>query len=278
MHRDEYARGGAAVSAGELKSFDRVADVYDRTRGLPPDVASTICQAILGELRRVSDTPRLLEVGIGTGRMAVPLAAAGVRVTGIDISTGMLALLRGKRDDIDVMLAEASRPPLRPASFDGALFVHILHLVPDAGATVRATVPLVRRGGVILHGNDAWAASLRTEAEALIESAITDVTGLSAAVQDGGDKGRRLCEQAVIGSGGSTNERTVVAWSSNTTGRRMLERLARKDYSSSWRIPDAQLPSVLDRATAAIEKLFGGLDREVPFERSFSLFVGRLPA
>ncbi len=264
--------------SGELKSFDRVADVYDATRGLPPDVASTICQEIADELLRVSDTPRLLEVGIGTGRMAVPLAASGVRVTGIDISTGMLALLRGKRADIDIMLAEASKPPLRSASFDGALFVHILHLVPDADATVRATVPLVRRGGVLLHGNDAWTASLRTEAEALIESAIGEITGLPTAVQDGGDKGRRLCQQAVIEAGGSANERTVVTWSSNTTGRRMLERLARKDYSSSWRIPDAALPAVLERATAEVGKLFRGLDREVRFERSFSLFVGKLPA
>ena len=265
------------MSAGELKSFDRVADVYDATRGLPPDVASTICRTMLDELRRVSNTPRLLEVGIGTGRMAVPLAAAGVQVTGIDISTGMLGLLRGKRGDIDVMLAEASQPPLRAATFDGLLFVHILHLVPDAGATVRATVPLVRRGGVILHGNDAWAAGLRSEAEMVIESAIVDITGLPAAVKDGGDGGRQICEQAVIGAGGSADERTVVTWSSNATGRRMLERLARKDYSSSWRIPDADLPEVLRRAAAGVEKLFGGLDREVPFERSFNLFVGKLP-
>ena len=266
------------MSEGELKSFDRVAHVYDATRGLPPDVASTICQAILGELRRVSDTPRLLEVGIGTGRMAVPLAAAGVRVTGIDISTGMLGLLRGKRDDIDVMLAEASQPPLREDSFDGALFVHILHLVPDAAATVRATMPLVRRGGVILHGNDAWAAGLRSEADTLIESAITDITGLSAEVQDGRDKGRELCEEAVRNGGGTCDVRIADRWTSPATGRRVLERLARKDYSSSWRIPDAALPAILERVTPKIEALFGGLDREVRFERSFSLFAGRLPA
>lgn len=261
-----------------LKSFDRVADVYDATRGLPPDVASTICQEIADELLRVSDTPRLLEVGIGTGRMAVPLAASGVRVTGIDISTGMLALLRAKRRDIDVMLAEASRPPLRTASFNGALFVHILHLVPDARATVEAIVPLVLRGGVILHGQDGRAGGLRGEADATIEAAITEITGLASDLWQQRDEGRLLCEHAVLAAGGTTDERAVVRWTSNTTGRRMLERLARKDYSSSWRIPDEALPAVLERATAEVASLFGGLDREVPFERSFSLFIGRLPA
>lgn len=262
----------------ELKSFDRVADVYDATRGLPADVARTICDAMLGDLRAVSDVPRLLEVGIGTGRMAVPLAAAGVHVAGIDVSTGMLGLLRGKRNDIDVMLAEASRPPLRDASFDGALFVHILHLVPDAEATVRATVPLVRRRGVILHGQDAWPAGLRSEADTLIESAIADITGLSADVQDGRDKGRELCERAVHDTGGVCEARIVARWSSKATGRRMLDRLARRDYSSSWRIPDAALPAVLERVTPQVDALFGGLDREVEFERSFSLFTGRLPS
>ena len=262
----------------ELKSFDRVAQIYDETRGLPLDTARAICEAILSELRSVGDAPRLLEVGIGTGRMAVPLAAAGVRVAGIDISTGMLGLLRGKRNDIDVMLAEASRPPLRDASFDGALFVHILHLVPDAAATVRAVVPLVRRGGVILHGQDAREGGVRGRADELIEAAITEITGLSTDVQARRDEGRLLCERAVREAGGECEVRVVARWVSRATGRRMLERLARKDYSSSWRIPDRALPAVLERVTPQVEALYGGLDHEVEFERSFSLFAGRLPS
>src|SRR5262245_26946559 len=107
----------------ELKSFDRVAHVYDETGGLPPDVISSIANGLARVLREVSPEPRLLEVGIGTGRIAVPLSAEGVRITGIDISPQMLARLREKSGALDVMLAEASRPPLRPASFDAALFV-----------------------------------------------------------------------------------------------------------------------------------------------------------
>ena len=266
------------MSAGELKSFDRVAHVYDATRGLPPEIEREITDAIAAELRAVSATPRLLEVGIGTGRIAAPLAAAGVRVTGIDISTKMLALLRGKRADIDVMLAEASQPPLREASFDGALFVHILHLVPDAAATVRATVPLVRRGGVILHGQDERAGGIRARADELMESAITEITGLTTDQHDRRDQGPLLCERAVREAGGTCAVRVAASWTWRATGRGMLERLARKDFSSSWRIPDAALPAVLERVTPQIGALYGGLDREVTFERSFSLFVGRLPA
>src|SRR5689334_10230034 len=96
-----------------LKSFDRVAHCYDETRGVPADVAREVGARLASIMREVDDAPRALECGIGTGRIAVPLAAEGVRVAGIDISSKMLAVLREKRRDIDVMLAEASRPPLR---------------------------------------------------------------------------------------------------------------------------------------------------------------------
>jgi SAM-dependent methyltransferase len=269
---------GASLNGGELKSFDRVADVYDATRGMPAEVSKRVADAMASIVRGTNDAPRVVEVGIGTGRMAVPLAARGVRVTGVDISPAMLRILLGKRSDIDVILAEAARPPLRAAAFDAALFVHILHLVPDASSTVRATMPLIRPGGVILQGQDARVGGVRAQAEELIDSAIADVTGLSADVKDRLGEGRALCERAVRDAGGVFEVRVPAQWTSHETGRRMLEALARKNYSASWQIPDAALPVVLERVTPQIDELCGGLDRKVEFERSFSLFVGRLPS
>jgi SAM-dependent methyltransferase len=47
-----------------------------------------------------------LELGIGTGRIAVPLAARGVRVAGIDLSPDMVAQLRRKTDGIPVAIGD----------------------------------------------------------------------------------------------------------------------------------------------------------------------------
>jgi SAM-dependent methyltransferase len=47
-----------------------------------------------------------LELAIGTGRIAVPLAARGVRVAGIDYSAPMVERLRSKRDDIEVAIGD----------------------------------------------------------------------------------------------------------------------------------------------------------------------------
>ena len=93
-----------------LKSFDRVAHCYDETRGLPDEVAREVGDGIAAILREVSDAPRVLECGIGTGRIAVPLAAAGVRVAGIDISAKMLSVLREKRGGGAIRGDSALRP------------------------------------------------------------------------------------------------------------------------------------------------------------------------
>lgn len=47
-----------------------------------------------------------LELAIGTGRVAVPLAARGVRVAGIDLSPDMVAVLRRKTDNIPVVVGD----------------------------------------------------------------------------------------------------------------------------------------------------------------------------
>jgi SAM-dependent methyltransferase len=47
-----------------------------------------------------------LELAIGTGRIAVPLAARGVRVAGIDLSPDMVAQLRAKTDSIQVAVGD----------------------------------------------------------------------------------------------------------------------------------------------------------------------------
>jgi SAM-dependent methyltransferase len=50
--------------------------------------------------------PRALELAVGSGRVAVPLSQAGVRVTGIDISDDMIRLLRAKPGGNEIKLIE----------------------------------------------------------------------------------------------------------------------------------------------------------------------------
>jgi SAM-dependent methyltransferase len=73
---------------------DRIADVYDEIYPEAPhggDVSTTV-----GFLSSFVGTGPVLELGIGTGRVALPLAAAGVEVHGIDASEAMVDRLRAK--------------------------------------------------------------------------------------------------------------------------------------------------------------------------------------
>ncbi len=75
---------------------------------------------------------RVLEVGVGTGLLALPLAERGFRVDGIDLSEPMLHRLREKSpaSGIGLAVSDATRLPFRSAAFDGAYLRHVLHLIP----------------------------------------------------------------------------------------------------------------------------------------------------
>jgi SAM-dependent methyltransferase len=83
---------------------DRMADVYDEyhARLKPADGV-----AFLADL---AGTGRVLELGIGTGRIALPLAGRGVKVDGIDASQRMVDQMRAKPggNDIGVTIADFS--------------------------------------------------------------------------------------------------------------------------------------------------------------------------
>jgi SAM-dependent methyltransferase len=72
---------------------ERVAATYDEsTEGFGPGAVD----ATVDFLAELADGGRALELGIGTGRIALPLARRGVPVHGIDLSRAMVARLRGK--------------------------------------------------------------------------------------------------------------------------------------------------------------------------------------
>ncbi len=116
-----------AASAMPVRlSFDRVAAIYDETRALSPKVMSHVLGVLVDQLQ----SKRVLEVGVGTGRYAVPLQKSGLDVVGVDISHKMVELGLGKGLR-NVVLADGARLPFTPRAFDLATANHMLHLVPD---------------------------------------------------------------------------------------------------------------------------------------------------
>jgi len=118
--------------------FDRAADVYDTTRRAAQPEA---IEALAEEL---SDCSSVLELGIGTGRLAVPLMERGFRVVGVDLSRKMLD--QGLAKGLDrLVLGDVCRLPLRPKSVDAVLAVHVLHLIPSLRDVVAEAAAVARK-------------------------------------------------------------------------------------------------------------------------------------
>ena len=131
-------------------SFDRAADYYDQTRALSPEALAGVVELLASEL---TGRGRCLEIGVGTGRIALPLAAAGQTMAGIDVSAAMLGRLIAKADGhapFPVVLADATRLPFRQDTFGAALCVHVLHLIPHWKEAVDELLRVVRPRGVLL--------------------------------------------------------------------------------------------------------------------------------
>src|SRR3546814_15192405 len=84
----------------ESDPFAEIAEFYDLDfEGFHDDAAF---YERLVELHGV----RVLELGVGTARIAVPLAQAGAQVTGVDVSEGMLGIARERAGDLPITFVE----------------------------------------------------------------------------------------------------------------------------------------------------------------------------
>jgi SAM-dependent methyltransferase len=114
-----------------VSAYDKIARVYDPwSRSVVEDVPFYVEEAVR------SGGP-VLELGVGTGRIAVPIAAAGIRVVGVDLSAGMLEVARERAElagvELDLRQGDMRDPPV-DETFPLVIcpFRSLLHMETDA--------------------------------------------------------------------------------------------------------------------------------------------------
>lgn len=153
--------------------YDQIAEGYARHWGpvIRPGaerVLDLITPAVEAALAAHQE-PRLLDVGTGTGTLAIAALERwpALHVTGIDPSAGMLELARQaagerlpqqQRDRYRTVVAYADDLPFEPASFDLAVSSFVLQLVPSRGAALREARRVLAPGGTL-----AWVAWQRSD-------------------------------------------------------------------------------------------------------------------
>ncbi|MFD9697446.1 class I SAM-dependent methyltransferase [Lentzea sp. NPDC059081] len=102
----------------------------------------------------------VVDLGCGTGSLAVLLAQAGHDVSALDFSARMVEAAAAKASKagvrVDLVTGDAAHPPYEEASFDVVLARHVLWALPDPAAAVGRWTRLLRPGGVLVLVEGRW--------------------------------------------------------------------------------------------------------------------------
>ncbi len=143
-------------------TWDSAAPSYDKDPGHGL-MSEDERQHWLRIIRRLipGDRPlRVLDVGTGTGVMAILLSEAGHNVNGIDIAPAMLKLARAHSEergtDVRFELGEAAAPPFGTQSFDVVFSRHVLWTILDPVAAAKAWYHVLTPGGRVVVVDGIW--------------------------------------------------------------------------------------------------------------------------
>jgi SAM-dependent methyltransferase len=133
--------------------YDAIAALYDPwSRSVVEDVSFYVEEA-------VEAGGPVVELGVGTGRIAIPTASEGIRVIGVDSSAGMLEVCRqhgelaGVAELLDLRLGDLRRPPVpervRLVTCPFRAFLHLMSDDERVGALAAARDLLVPGGRLV---------------------------------------------------------------------------------------------------------------------------------
>lgn len=255
------------------QSFDRVADVYDQTRGFPPGVAAQAA-ALIALAGGLTKTSEVLELGVGTGRVALPLADVIGQLHGIDISDRMLRHLNSKRDGRPVRTAQADAAwlPFGRAVFDALVVVHVFHLVPDMMAVEREMRRVLKPDGLLLNcwnTNDATFQDARTAANiAMHDGDFSD-----------SNAGRWTRAQSYLEELGwqKTEPLDPLPYVSQRAPIELLDSLEKRRWSSTWDVDDAALARGVAAMREVLVAHYGDITQPIDVHHHFHVTLYRPP-
>jgi SAM-dependent methyltransferase len=271
----------------ESVSFDRAADTYDATRGYPQAIADAIGAALFAAAGGRPGV-RMLEIGIGTGRVSIPLLALGANVTGVDISARMMERLRANLaarqaeqptapwGALDLRQGDMTALPFADGAFDAIVAVHVFHLVYPWERALDEAVRVLAPGGSLLLGNDRHPDSVYAAIQQHWSAIIRELGGSTRApgVASEGD-----LLAGIRARGLTVRESIPVHWEEQTTPRNGVRDIAERVWSRTWAIPDDIFAESVQRLEAWAVAHFGAaIDAPIAEPGEFQLLQATKPA
>ncbi|MGZ3602968.1 MAG: class I SAM-dependent methyltransferase [Ktedonobacterales bacterium] len=267
-------------------SFDPIADRYDATRFYPPDVAERIAAGLM-RLGGLAIGAHLLEIGIGTGRIALPLLARGIDVTGVDISPRMVERLQAKYTArqaaeplrpwgaLNVVMADMSALPFSDSAFDAAVAVHVFHLVSSWQRALDEVLRVVKAGGSFLLGQDMRTLEAHNRIHDTWEEIVEQLGYVSSNV---GAQGYNAVVAELRDRGVTVEEHVLADWEEWKVPGEALRDIIEREWSRTWRVPDDIFAESVRRLTAWAQAEYGSrLDIPQRGEHAFKVARAIVP-
>jgi SAM-dependent methyltransferase len=234
--------------------FSGNARVYDRRHGavLAQDVVQRLAAA--GAIRSGTS---VLDIGAGTGRVAIGLADLGCNVVALEPALGMVETLRTKAGGrpIRLIAGEGAQLPFSAEQFEVVVIARVLYLTVDWRGILREAHRVLGVGGRLLHewgngGPDEEWVQIREKARDLFEEA-----GVSSPFHPGVRSEREV--DKYLNLQGFVRKADLSVGSGPTlTLAEFLGRLIDGEFSYIWNVPKTAQEQCLPRLKAWSEQRF----------------------
>lgn len=245
--------------------FDRAVDYYDQTRALPEWRHNAMIEALVRETG-IHENSRVLEIGIGTGRIALSVAEHVRRMFGIDLSVEMMNKLRLKRANtnrnIDIAQANALHLPFADDTFDVAYAVHVYHLVAGWQDAILDARRVLKRGGkfvVSFHKRDENSPNMLVRAQM---REFAKEYGVDTR-RPGSQSEEEIFAEIVKWDAQPRIVPTSV-WQQEENVGEILDEIDRQIFSETWMIPRAVLDKIMPRLRAWAKEKYGDPAPPIP--------------
>ncbi len=252
------------------RSFDRAANIYDKTRDLPEPIATHGLQAIL---EQAGPNALILDVGTGTGRISVPLLQRGANVIGCDLSAKMMARLREKYPAARLTQADAAYFPFASNLFDALLTVHVMHLIGGWREALREFRRVLRPGSAYIN---TWSVPVDAAADERIRDywwSRVEARGVNR--RRPGIQNREELLDELRAMGATLVEVEATRYHTPLAPREVIEAIAARVFSDTWDIPEDILEATLRELREWAAGEYDDVDQAVQQERRFILDVAR---
>ena len=135
-----------------ISQYDKESKIYDKTRYIENKYRYYTAYVAENLISKFLKEGSILELGVGTGRFALPLSAK-YRYIGIDISKGMLSVAKKKLENnknVNLILMDAEKLGFKNESFDNIICVHTFKFFPNPIRVLRECYRVLKEGGRVI--------------------------------------------------------------------------------------------------------------------------------